>query len=148
MKHDADFEIPDELPVLPLREFVVFPYMVLPLFLSREASIAAVEDALAADRLLLLAAQRNPELEEPGPDDLYRVGTVAMVMRTLRLPDGRVKVLLQGLSKARIESFVENEPALWALRHGPRGAARAGVVRRDRGGDAQRAARGSRSCCR
>jgi ATP-dependent Lon protease len=113
VKHDADFEIPDELPVLPLREFVVFPYMVLPLFLAREASIAAVEDALAADRLLLLAAQRNPELEEPGPDDLYRVGTVAMVMRTLRLPDGRVKALLQGLSKARIESFVENEPALW-----------------------------------
>ena len=105
MKNDADFEIPDELPVLPLREFVVFPYMVLPLFLSREASIAAVEDALAADRLLLLAAQRNHELEEPGPDDLYRVGTVAMVMRTLRLPDGRVKALLQGLSKARIESL-------------------------------------------
>jgi len=111
---DADFAIPDELPVLPLREFVVFPYMVLPLFLAREASIAAVEDALASDRLLLLAAQRNPELEEPGPDDLYRVGTVAMVMRTLRLPDGRVKALFQGLSKARIDSFVENEPALWA----------------------------------
>ena len=90
MKRDSEFEIPDELPVLPLREFVVFPYMVLPLFLTRESSIAAVEDALAADRLLVLVAQRNPELEEPGPDDLHRVGTVAMVMRTLRLPDGRV----------------------------------------------------------
>jgi ATP-dependent Lon protease len=114
MKRDSEFEIPDELPVLPLREFVVFPYMVLPLFLTRESSIAAVEDALAADRLLVLVAQRNPELEEPGPDDLHRVGTVAMVMRTLRLPDGRVKVLLQGLAKAEIESFVENEPARWA----------------------------------
>jgi ATP-dependent Lon protease len=114
MRADAEFEIPDELPVLPLREFVVFPYMVLPLFLSRESSIAAVEDALAGDRLVLLVAQRNAELEEPGPDDLHRVGTVAMVMRTLRLPDGRVKVLFQGLSKAAIESFVENEPARWA----------------------------------
>ena len=109
-----DFGIPDELPVLPLREFVVFPYMVLPLFVSRERSIAAVEDALAGDRLLLLAAQRNPELEDPDPDDLHRVGTVAMVMRILRLPDGRVKALVQGLTKARIESFVDSEPATWA----------------------------------
>jgi ATP-dependent Lon protease len=114
MTSDPEFEIPDELPVLPLREFVVFPYMVLPLFLTRESSIAAVEDALAGERLLVLVAQRNPELEEPGPDDLHRVGTVAMVMRTLRLPDGRVKALLQGLTKAEIDSFVENEPARWA----------------------------------
>ncbi len=109
-----DFAIPDEMPVLPLREFVIFPYMVLPLFISRERSIAAVEDALAGDRLLLLTAQRNAELEEPDPDDLHAVGTVAMVMRILRLPDGRVKALVQGLSKARIETFVENEPAIWA----------------------------------
>ena len=109
-----DFAIPDEMPVLPLREFVVFPYMVLPLFISRERSIAAVEDALAGDRLLLLTAQRNAELEEPEPDDLHAVGTVAMVMRILRLPDGRVKALVQGLSKARIETFVENDPAVWA----------------------------------
>ena len=109
-----DFAIPDEMPVLPLREFVVFPYMVLPLFISRESSIAAVEDALAGDRLLLLTAQRNAELEDPEPDDLHAVGTVAMVMRILRLPDGRVKALVQGLSKARIETFVENEPAMWA----------------------------------
>jgi len=109
-----DFQMPEEMPVLPLREFVVFPYMVLPLFLTRESSVAAVEDALAADRLLLLAAQRNPEIEDPEADDLHQVGTVAMVMRILRLPDGRVKVLVQGLAKARIETFVENEPALWA----------------------------------
>jgi len=110
----SDFEIPEEMPVLPLREFVVFPYMVLPLFVARERSIAALEDALAGDRLLLLTAQRNPEVEEPDPDDLHRVGTVAMVMRILRMPDGRVKALIQGLAKARIESFVENEPAVWA----------------------------------
>ena len=92
------------MPVLPLREFVVFPYMVLPLFVARERSIAAVEDALAGDRLLLLCAQRNAELDEPAPDDLHRVGTIAMVMRILRLADGRVKVLVQGLGKARIEA--------------------------------------------
>jgi ATP-dependent Lon protease len=109
-----ELEIPEEMPVLPLRELVVFPYMVFPLFVARERSIAAVEDALAGDRLVLLTAQRNPEVENPEPDDLYSVGTVAMVMRILRLPDGRVKALIQGLCKARIESFVENEPATWA----------------------------------
>jgi ATP-dependent Lon protease len=115
MTADAlEFEIPEELPVLPLRELVVFPYMVFPLFVARERSIAAVEDALAGERLVLLTAQRNPTVENPEPDDLYGVGTVAMVMRILRLPDGRVKALIQGLCKARIESFVENEPATWA----------------------------------
>ncbi len=116
MSADAplDFAIPDEMPVLPLREFVVFPYMVLPLFISRERSIAAIEDALAGDRLVLLAAQRNAELENPDPDDLHNIGTVAMVMRILRMPDGRVKALVQGLAKARIETFVENDPAMWA----------------------------------
>jgi ATP-dependent Lon protease len=106
-------ELPDELPLLPLREFVVFPSMVLPLFVGRERSLAALEDALAGDRLLCLVAQRDPDLEEPGPEDLYRVGTIAMVMRTLRLADGRVKALVQGLSRAEVRSFVENEPSPW-----------------------------------
>ena len=106
--------LPEELPVLPLREFVVFPYMVLPLFVARARSIAAVEDAMAAGRLVLLVAQRNAEAREPEPDDLYRVGTVAMVMRTLRMADGRTKVLVQGIGKARIDSFIEQETATWA----------------------------------
>jgi ATP-dependent Lon protease len=110
---DLAFAVPDELPVLPLRELVVFPYMVLPLFVARESSIAAVEDALAGDRLLLLVAQREGNVEDPAPDDLHRVGTVAMVMRTLRMGDGRVKVLVQGLAKARIDSFVEHERTRW-----------------------------------
>src|SRR3990172_4312860 len=93
------FAIPDTLPVIPLRDMVVFPYMVLPLFVARETSIAAVEDALAGDRLLLLVAQRNPELEDPEPDDLHRTGTVVSVMRILRMADGRVKVLVQGLAR-------------------------------------------------
>jgi ATP-dependent Lon protease len=106
-------QLPEQLPVLALREFVVFPYMVLPLFIARERSIAAVEDALAADRLVLLVAQRNSETDEPDPDDLYRVGTVAMVMRSMRLPDGRLKVLVQGLGKARIDSVIENAESTW-----------------------------------
>ena len=99
----------EELPILPLREFVLFPYMVLPLFVTRESSIAAVQDALAADRQILLVAQRDPETQDPGNEDLYSVGTVAMVMRSLRMPDGRLKVMLQGLSKARIDTFVDRE---------------------------------------
>ncbi len=105
--------VPEELPVLPLRELVVFPYMVLPVFVARERSIAAVDDALAGDRMVMLLAQRDPEIEDPDSDDLYRVGTVAMVMRSLRMPDGRLKVLVQGLCKAQVESFVEHEVATW-----------------------------------
>jgi ATP-dependent Lon protease len=105
--------VPDELPVLALREFVVFPYMVLPLIVTRERSIAAVEDALASDRLVLLVAQRNVDTLDPDPDDLYRVGTVAMIMRSMRLPDGRTKVLVQGLRKARIESVIEHPESTW-----------------------------------
>jgi len=104
--------LPAELPVLPLRDSVVFPYMVLPLFVARERSVAALDDAGAGDRLVLLLAQRNPEVEDPEPDDLHGVGTVAMVMRTMRLPDGRVKVLVQGLAKAEVEAFLEDESAL------------------------------------
>jgi ATP-dependent Lon protease len=109
-----EFTIPSELPVLPLRELVVFPYMVLPLFVARDRSIAAVDDALASDRLLLLAAQRDSEVEDPGPDDLYQIGTVVMVMRILRMGDGRVKALVQGLAKASITSFVDDERTSWA----------------------------------
>ena len=109
----APLAVPEELPVLPLREMVVFPYMALPLFVARERSIAAVEDALAGDRLVLLTAQREADIEDPEPDDLYSVGTVAMVMRILRMGDGRVKVLVQGLGKARIDAFVEHERAQW-----------------------------------
>ncbi len=110
----STFTVPDELPLLPLRDIVVYPYMTVPLFVARERSIAAVEDAMAGDRLLLLVAQRDPNVEDPEPDDLYRIGTVVMVMRILRLPDGRVKVLVQGVAKASIESFVDHDRTSWA----------------------------------
>ena len=105
--------LPEELPVLALREFVVFPYMVLPLFVARERSIAAVEEATHGDRLVLLVAQRSAEAADPDPDDLYQVGTVAMVMRSMRMPDGRLKVLVQGLGKARIDSVIEHRDSTW-----------------------------------
>jgi len=105
--------LPDELPVVPLREFVVFPYMAVPVFASREASVAAIDDAWAGDRLILLLGQRDPTIDDPEPDDLYRTGTVAMIMRRRRLADGRTKVLLQGLSRARVEAFVEHEGSPW-----------------------------------
>jgi len=107
-------EIPSELPVIPLRQFVVFPYMAIPLFLTRDRTIQAVEDALAGDRCVLLTAQIDPEIDEPEATGLYRHGTVAMVMRSMRLPDGRVKVLVQGIARAEIEDFVNHDSALWA----------------------------------
>jgi ATP-dependent Lon protease len=101
----VDFKIPETLPLLPVRDLVVFPFMILPLFVGREQSINAVNEALAGDRIMMLTAQKEAETDEPGPDDLYRIGTVVMVVRMLKLPDGRVKILVQGLTKAVITSF-------------------------------------------
>jgi ATP-dependent Lon protease len=101
--------LPDELPVLPLREMVVFPYMVIPLFVARQRSVAAIEEALAGDRLVCLVAQRDADVEEPGPEDVHRIGTAAMVLRVLRMADGRVKALVQGMSRVRVDAFVEQE---------------------------------------
>ena len=96
-------EIPAELPLLPIRDLVVFPSMVLPLFVGREISVKAIEAASSSHRLILLVAQKSLDLEIPEPKDIYTVGTVGMIMRTLKLPDGRVKILVQGLAKARIQ---------------------------------------------
>ena len=108
-----EIALPEELPVLPLREFVVFPYMTLPLFVARGASVAAVEDALAANRIILLVAQRDPETAEPEADDLHRVGTAAMILRSMRMADGRLKLLVQGLSRTRIDSFIDSDTTVW-----------------------------------
>ncbi len=105
-----ELKIPDLLPLLPIRDVVVYPYMILPLFVGREISINAVDKALAGDRLIFLATQKDIGDEDPVPDAIYRVGTVAMIMRMLKLPDGRVKILVQGLTKARIISFESSQP--------------------------------------
>ncbi len=103
-------EIPDLLPLLPVRDVVVFTYMVLPLFVGRDKSIRAVDAAMAKDRLLLLSTQSDVNVENPTPEEIYKVGTVAMIMRMFKLPDGRVKVLVQGLGKARILDYVKTKP--------------------------------------
>jgi ATP-dependent Lon protease len=106
---DKDVEIPDILPVLPVRDIVVFPYMILPLFVGRDMSIKAIDRALAGDRMVLLVTQKDLDIENPTVEDLYRIGTVGVVMRMLKLPDGRVKILVQGLSKAKVLKFDEQE---------------------------------------
>ena len=97
-------QIPAELPVLPLRDIVIYPFMIVPLFVSRDRSIRAVEQALSQDRMILLVSQKDVNKEEPEQDDLYAVGTVAIIMRMLKLPDGRIRILIQGLSRCRVDS--------------------------------------------
>ena len=104
--------LPETLPLLPIRDVVVFPYMVLPLFVSREKSIKSLEEALSKDRLIFLVAQKKLSEEDPSPKDLYKVGTVAAVMKMLKLPDGKVKILVQGLSKASIKEILQTTPYL------------------------------------
>lgn len=104
--------LPKTLPLLPVKDFVVFPYMVLPLFVNREKSIKSLEEALSKDRLIFLVAQKKVSEEDPSPKDLYQVGTVAVIMKMLKLPDGKVKILVQGLSKASIKEILQTAPYL------------------------------------
>jgi ATP-dependent Lon protease len=97
-------QIPETLPVLPLRDIVIYPFMIVPLFVSREKSIRAVDEALGENRMILLVSQKDLDKEEPAGEDLYQVGTVAVIMRMLKLPDGRTRILVQGLTRARLES--------------------------------------------
>jgi ATP-dependent Lon protease len=103
-------KIPDVLPVLPLKDLVIFPFIIVPLSVSREKSINAVDQALAENRVIMLTAQKDFQNEDPGEDDLFRVGTVAIIMRMLKLPDGRIRILVQGLSRARIDYFIQTAP--------------------------------------
>jgi ATP-dependent Lon protease len=104
-------EIPENLPMLPVRDIVVFPYMIIPLFVGRDSSILSVEESLArTDKLILLASQKDISEEFPSPEGIYSVGTVAMIMRMKKLPDGRIKILTQGLCKAKIEEFSQTQP--------------------------------------
>lgn len=106
--------IPDVLPVLPVRDVVIFTYMILPLFIGREKSVHAVESALKSGRHLLVCAQKEESTEDPDPSDLYDVGTVVQVMRMLKMPDSRVKILVQGVNRARVTGYRQVEPYLEA----------------------------------
>jgi ATP-dependent Lon protease len=105
-----ELNIPNQLPLLPVRDIVVFPYMILPLYVGREPSIKAVNDALAGNRMMLLVAQKDHNVDEPEPKDLYRVGTVVSVLRMMKMQDDRIKILVQGLAKAEIKGFTSKTP--------------------------------------
>ena len=106
---DKVLEVPESLPMLPVRDIVVFPYMILPLYVGRESSIRAVEEALSKNRLIFLASQREITEENPSENTIYRTGTIAMIMRMRKLSDGRVKILIQGVSKGRIKKFNKSQ---------------------------------------
>ena len=106
--------IPDTLPVLPVRDVVIFNYMILPLFIGRDKSVQAVDAALKNGRHLLVCAQKEESTEDPKPEDIYEVGTVVQVMRMLKMPDSRVKILVQGVSRARVTGYRQVEPFLEA----------------------------------
>jgi ATP-dependent Lon protease len=106
----APQRLPRTLPLLPVRDNVYFPNMLFPLFLGREKSIRALDFALEKHRYVLLAAQKDVSIEDPSPDDIYRVGIVAEVMQVLRVPDGTVRITLEGIQRARIIQFVHNDP--------------------------------------
>ena len=98
-----------ELPLLPLRDVVVYPHMVIPLFVGRDRSIQALNEAMANDKQILLVAQKNASVDDPGKEDIYRVGTVSSVLQLLKLPDGTVKVLVEGVYRAKLESVSDGE---------------------------------------
>ncbi len=103
---EKDAVIPDTLPLISVRDIVIFTDMLLPLFIGREKSIRAIEEAVEKDGYLFLTAQKDPNIENPNPDQIFTVGTVSKILRMLKLPDGRVKALVQGIEKARIVKYV------------------------------------------
>jgi len=106
---ETEISIPEELPLLPVRDIVVFPYMVLPLYVGREESIASVNEALNEDRLIFLACQKDASVEDPEDDDIYEIGTVAVILRMLKMPDNRIKLLVQGVKRGKVEEHLDSD---------------------------------------
>jgi len=98
-----------KVPLLPLRDIVVFPHMVVPLFVGREKSIAALEEAMQHDKEIFLSAQKKAKTNEPSEDDIFAVGTLGTIVQLLRLPDGTVKVLVEGKRRGRIKKFIARD---------------------------------------
>jgi len=111
---EQELKIPDILPVLPLPDVVVFPYMIVPLFVNRDRSAKAVDQSLAENRMIMVVAQKDPNVDDPKAADLHQFGTVALIMRMLKLPDGRIRILVQGFARAKVEYFDESQPYLAA----------------------------------
>jgi ATP-dependent Lon protease len=108
--NDKTIEIPNVLPMLPIRDIVVFPYMILPLFVGRDSSVVAVEESLSKSRFIFLASQKDIADENPSPEGIYTTGTIAMIMRMRKLSDGRIKILIQGLGKGKIQTYKALNP--------------------------------------
>ncbi|MBZ0281065.1 MAG: endopeptidase La [Anaerolineae bacterium] len=109
--------VPPELPILPLRGLVVYPQTAIPLTVGQPRSIKLVDDVVAGNRLIALVAAKDPEMETPGPDDVYRVGTMASIHRLFRAPDGTIRLLVQGLARIEVDEYTETEPYLRAKIH-------------------------------
>src|SRR5438045_6714151 len=108
----GDVEIPAELPVLPLKETVVFPQSVSPLAIGQERSVKLVDDVVAGERMLALVTVRDPEADPPGWDELHEIGTAAVVHKMIRVPDGSLRILVQGVGRIRLERRIQDEPDL------------------------------------
>ncbi|MFH1984499.1 MAG: endopeptidase La [Pseudomonadota bacterium] len=113
---EQESDLPAILPLMPVRDVVIFTDMLLPLFVGRERSVHAVEEAVSADSFIFLATQKDAGVENPKPDDIYSVGTIARILRILKLPDGRIKTLVQGMTKARVLKYVRKRP-LYKVRY-------------------------------
>ncbi len=109
--NNEDLDIPEVLPMMAVRDVVIFNYMIIPLFVGRPGSVEAVNEALSSNKLLMLVTQRDATKDNPETEDLYEVGMVCMIMRTLKLPDGRLKVLVQAMSKAKITKYHRTDPS-------------------------------------
>ncbi|HEV8130689.1 MAG TPA: endopeptidase La [Acidobacteriota bacterium] len=109
-QNEAEIPIPSQLPVLAMRDMVTFPFMIVPVFIGREPFVKAVDSALSQHRMVLLLAQRDPAVDEPTAETLYSVGTVGIILRMLKMPDQKQRVLIQGLQRARVRNFVEGAP--------------------------------------
>ena len=107
---DGDVRIPPTLPVLPLKETVVFPQSMTPLAIGQERSIKLIDDVVSGDQMLALLTVRDPETENAGFDDVYEIGTAGLVHRMIRIPDGTLRILVQGLSRVRLDRRVSDDP--------------------------------------
>src|SRR5438094_2614839 len=111
---DRPLSIPSELPILPLRDTVLFPNSFMPLAVARESSVRLIDDAIANGKLIAVFTQRDAAVEEPGQDDLYPVGTATHIHKMFKLPDGSLRLIVQGLARLRLRSIVATQPYLRA----------------------------------
>src|SRR6476620_3956539 len=111
---DRPLELPAELPILPLRDTVLFPNSFMPLAVARESSVRLIDDAIANGKLIAVFTQRDASMEEPGQDDLYAVGTATHIHKMFKLPDGSLRLIVQGLARLALEEVVSTQPYLRA----------------------------------